>query len=113
MNIKRGEIWLANLDPTIGSEIQKTRPVAVESNNINNTHNNVITILPITSNTTKVFSFEVLLQKGIANLPKDSKVKADQIRTIDKVRLIKKIGTIPTSYLTQINAAIQLHLDLV
>ena len=62
---------------------------------------------------TKVFSFEVLLQKGIANLPKDSKVKADQIRTIDKVRLIKKIGTIPTSYLTQINAAIQLHLDLV
>ena len=52
MNIKRGEIWLANLDPTIGSEIQKTRPVAVVSNNINNTHNNVITILPITSNTT-------------------------------------------------------------
>lgn len=113
MNINRGEIWLANLDPTIGSEIQKTRPVAVVSNNKNNVNNNVITILPITSNTNHIFSFEVLLQKGIANLPKDSKIKADQIRTIDKVRLVKKIGTIPTAYITQINKAMQLHLDLI
>ncbi|MCB0507552.1 MAG: type II toxin-antitoxin system PemK/MazF family toxin [Bacteroidetes bacterium] len=111
--MKRGEIWLANLDPTIGNEIQKTRPVAVVSNNKNNTYNSVVTILPITSNTKHIFSFEVLLKKGVANLPKDSKIKADQIRTIDKIRLIKKIGKVPTSYLSKINAAIQLHLDLI
>ncbi len=113
MNIKRGEIWLANLDPTIGNEINKTRPVVIVSNNTNNAHNNVLSILPVTSNTNHIFSFEVFLQKGIANLPKDSKVKADQIRSIDKVRLIKKIGTIPATYITQINNAIQLHLDLI
>ena len=91
MTIKRGDIWLANLDPTIGNEIKKTRPVIVVSNNINNLHNNIITILPITSNTEKVFSFEVFIAKGIANLPKNSKVKADQIRAIDKIRLSKHI----------------------
>ena len=47
MSIKRGEVWLANLDPTIGGEIRKTRPVLVVSNNANNTHNQVVSILPI------------------------------------------------------------------
>jgi mRNA interferase MazF len=51
MNIKIGNIYLANLDPTIGSEINKTRPVAVISNDINNKYSNTITILPITSYT--------------------------------------------------------------
>jgi len=84
MNIKRGSIWLADLDPTVGSEIRKTRPVVVVSNDVNNTNNNVVTVVPLTSNTTHVFSFEVLLAKGIGDLPKDSKAKADQIRTLDK-----------------------------
>ncbi len=48
MIIRRGDIWLANLDPTVGSEIQKVRPVLVVSNNANNAHNQVVTILPIT-----------------------------------------------------------------
>lgn len=112
MNIKRGEVWLANLDPTIGSEIQKTRPVVVVSNDVNNTNNNVITVLPITSNVTKVFSFEVLLPKGIANLPKDSKAKADQIRTLDKSRFAKRIGSLPTSFITDIEKAILKHLGM-
>ena len=61
MNIKRGSIGLANLDATVGSEIHKTRPVIIVSNDINNINNNVITVLPITSNTMHVFSFEVFL----------------------------------------------------
>ena len=112
MTIKRGEVWLANLDPTIGSEIRKTRPVVIVSNNINNVNNNVVSVLPITSNTERVFSFEVLLSKGIANLPKDSKAKADQIRTLDKIRLIKLIGKLPDVQMLEIAAAIKLHLDL-
>jgi len=110
--IERGDIWLANLDPSIGSEIRKIRPVAIISNNINNIHNNIVTIVPIASNTNMIYSFEVLLPKGIANLPKDSKAKADQIRTIDKSRLIKSIGVLPNDYMIKIEKAIKLHLDL-
>ena len=112
MNIKRGEIWLANLDPTIGSEINKTRPVIIVSNDTNNRHNNVITIIPITSNIDRIFSFEVFIPKGEANLPKDSKAKADQIRTIDKARLAKRIGTLSDKYVQEIDIALMLHLDL-
>jgi mRNA interferase MazF len=112
MNIKRGEIWLANLDFTIGSEIQKTRPVVVVSNDVNNAHNNVVSVLPITSNVTKVFSFEVILLKGTANLPKDSKAKADQIRTLDKSRFAKRIGSLPAHHMSAIENAILKHLGI-
>jgi mRNA interferase MazF len=112
MNIKRGSIWLANLDPTIGGEIRKTRPVIVVSNDINNVHNNVVTVLPLTSNTDHIYSFEVSLPKGIGNLPKDSKAKADQIRTLDKSRLIKLVGVIPNAYIASIDQTIKLHLKL-
>ena len=112
MSIKRGEIWLANLDPSVGSEIRKTRPVLIISNDINNMYNNVVTAIPITSNTDKVFSFEVFIPIGEAQLPKDSKVKTDQIRTIDKIRLIKKIGTLSPKYLQKIEKALTLHLGL-
>ena len=112
MLIKRGDIWLANLDPTIGNEIKKTRPVVIVSNNINNLHNNVVSVLPMTSNTDKIFSFEVFIPKGIANVPKDSKIKADQIRTIDKSRLSKRLGNIPDNFITAIDKAIKIHLSL-
>lgn len=98
MNIKRLEIWLAALDPTFGSEIQKTRPVLVVSNDKNNKHNSVVSILPITSNTAFVADFDVFISKGTANLPKDSKAKADQIRTLDKQRLIKKLENYPPAF---------------
>ncbi len=55
MTIKRGEIWLANLDPTVGHEIKKTPPVVIVSNNINNQHNDIVTVLPVTSNIAKVY----------------------------------------------------------
>lgn len=112
MNIKRGDIWLANLDPALGREIQKIRPVLIVSNNTNNVHNQVVTVLPITSNTASIFSFEVLLPKGVANLPKDSKAKADQIRTIDKSRLFKRMGIIPDFYMKKAEEAIKIHLFL-
>jgi mRNA interferase MazF len=112
MNIKRGDVWLANLDPALGSEIRKTRPVVIVSNNINNSNNNVVSVLPVTSNTIHIFSFEVLLPKGTANLPKDSKVKADQIRTLDKSRMVKSIGKLPDAFMQLIDNAMRLHLKL-
>lgn len=78
MIIKRGYIYFAKLDPTVGSEINKTRPVLVISNNINNQNSKTISVIPITSNTKVIRSFEVSVPEGEANLPKDSKVKCDQ-----------------------------------
>ena len=112
MNIKRGNIYLANLNPTLGNEINKTRPVVVISNDLNNEYNNIITIIPITSNTKKVFKFEVFLAAGTGNLPKDSKVKVDQIRAIDKLRLGKEIGSLPSALIRQLEEAVRIHLEL-
>lgn len=78
--IKRGEVYWVNLDPTIGSEIKKTHPALILSNNIQNRVSNRVVILPITSNVEKLFPFEtkITLQN------KAAKVLADQILTVDK-----------------------------
>jgi mRNA interferase MazF len=60
----------------------------------------------------KTYPFELLLPKGTGNLPKDSKVKADQIRTLDKTRLVKHIGKLKSEYLDLLNEAIKIHLAL-
>ena len=113
MNIKRGEIYLANLDPVVGSEISKTRPVMVISNDINNEYSSTVTILPITSQKLeKAYPFEVWLPKRSGNLPKNSKIKADQIRTLDKSRLVSCMGTLTTSQINETEVALKVHLSL-
>ena len=113
MTIKRGEVHLANLDPVVGREIAKTRPVVVVSNDLNNELSGTITILPITSGSLeRIYPFEVLIQKGTADLPKDSKAKANQIRTLDRTRIVKRIGELPKDVMNKIEKAMKLHLDL-
>jgi len=113
MNIKRGEVYLASLDPVIGREMSKTRPVVIVSNDKNNEFSGTVTVLPITSqNLQSIYPFEVFLSKGDANLPKNSKVKANQIRTLDKNRLVKNIGLLDARKLNAIEKAIKIHLAL-
>jgi len=113
MNIRRGEIYLAALDPVVGKEISKTRPVVVISNDKNNEFSATVTILPLTSRSLqKTYPFEVFLPKGAGNLPKDSKVKADQIRTLDKSRLLTLVGKLEREEIIQIEKAIKIHLEL-
>ncbi len=113
MNIKRGDICIASLDPVIGKEISKTRPVVIVSNDKNNTFSGTVTILPITSKRLKrIYPFEVLLPKGSGSLPKDSKVKADQIRTLDKSRIISILGKLDESAVKSIDRALKIHLAL-
>lgn len=113
MNIKRGEIHLAALDPTMGREIAKTRPVVIVSNDVNNRFSGTVTVLPITSkNLKKIYPFETMLSKGAGNLPKDSKVKADQIRTLDKRRIIKRIGRLSDEDMIDIDTALKIHLGI-
>ncbi len=110
--MKRGDIYFANLDPTLGSEISKSRPVLIVSCDINNIHANTITILPITSNVTRVFPCEVLLPEK-SGLNKPCKAQAQQIRTISKQRIIgKRKGSIDEQSMKKIEKAIKLHLAL-
>jgi len=113
MNIKRGDIYLASLDPVKGKEISKTRPVVIISNDKNNEFSATVTILPLTSrNPGKIYPFEVFLPQGAGNLHQDSKIKADQIRTLDKSRLITLIGKLEKETVSQIERAIKIHLDI-
>jgi len=113
MIIKRGGIYLAALDLAIGHESAKTRPVVVISNDKNNTFSGTVTVLPITSRSLeKVYPFEVAVEKGKGRLPKNSKIKADQIRTLDKRRLVKFLDALPVDDMVLIEKAVKIHLDL-
>lgn len=111
--MKRGEIYYADLNPTVGSETGKRRPVLLVSNNANNRAANTVTVLPITSNVNKVYPFEVLIQPEDSGLPKASKVQAQQIRTISIERLDgSRVGRLSPPLMNRINAALKLHLTL-
>ena len=92
----RWHVFLANLDPVIGSEQGKTRPVLVISEEQINKILPVVNVLPITSRKAnrKIYPNEVLISKAVYGLIKESIVLCYQIRTIDKKRLIKRLGKI-------------------
>lgn len=110
---KRGEIWVVSLEPVVGYEIGKTRPALVISNDRNNQFSDTVTVLPITSKTDKIYPFEVFLLKEETQLPKDSKVKSNQIRTVDKKRLIKFIGIVTEEKLIAIKHSLLIHLGII
>ena len=85
--MKRGEIFFAALDPTRGSEIRKTRPVIIVSNEAANRAWSLVTVVPLTSNAKMVYPFEVKLTVAESGLSKESKAMAQQVRTIDSSRL--------------------------
>ena len=106
--IKRGEVYWVNLDPTIGSEIKKTRPAVILSNNIQNKVSARVVVLPITSNTEKIFPFEakITLQN------EQAKVLSDQVRTVDKSRLNSRICSLTKSEIKDIERAIKITFSL-
>src|ERR1700690_220202 len=88
-NIKRGDIFWVDFDPSKATETQKTRPALVCSHDILNENSSRIIVAPITSNLKKIYSFEY----AINNHPEvKGKIMLDQMRSIDKSRLGKKIG---------------------
>ncbi len=112
--MRRGDIYFADLDPTVGSEIKKKRPVLIVSNDANNKMANTVTIVPITSNITKIYPFEVSLKIEDSGLPKHSKAQCHQIRTISKIRIQgNKVGVVNHKAMLQIITAMKLHLAIV
>lgn len=110
--MKRGEVYTVNFDPSQGSEIKKMRPAVIVSNNACNRYSQTITVIPLSSQINKVLPFEVLIKKIESGLPLDSKAKANQIRSIDKSRIIKLVGALSDEIMEQIDAAIKLHLAI-
>lgn len=105
-----GDIYEVNLDPVVGSETGKRRPALVVSNDINNEFSQTIAVLPITGQPArKPYPFEVLVPKGVAGLTADSRIKANQVRTVDKRRLVSFRGSLPPQYLPQAEKALKIH----
>ena len=109
---KRGEIWLVSLEPVAGHEIGKTRPALIISNDKNNEYSSTVTLIPITTSTDKTYPFEVFISKTDSGLQLDSKIKCNQIRTVDKLRLIKYAGKITAERLIKVAEALLIHVGI-
>lgn len=113
----RGEIRLVDLDPVRGSEANKRRPAVVVSNNRANasvvaSRRGVVTVVPVTSNVSRVFPFQTLLLAARTGLRRDSKAQAEQVRSVAHERIGPVIGRVPPDVLTDLDEALRLHLDL-
>jgi mRNA interferase MazF len=114
MLIKQFEIWLADLNPQIGTEPGKTRPVLVIQTNLLNKIPHPSTIIcPITTNVIKDSEIlRVHLKKGTADYHQACDIMIDQIRAIDNTRLTNRIGVLPDELITVVKENIQIVLDL-
>jgi mRNA interferase MazF len=114
MSIKQFEIWIADLNPQVGTEPGKTRPVLTLQTNLLNKINHPSTIVcPITSNVQPESDIlRVHLKKGMANLQQDCDIMIDQIRAIDNRRLTKRIGTLPNKLIDKVKENIMILLSL-
>ena len=108
--IRRGDIYYANLSPTIGCEQGGVRPVLIIQNNIGNLYSPTVIVAPITGKAKKWLPTHVILH--CTGLYKRSCVMLEQLRTIDKDRLLGYIGSIEQSQIHKINEAAQLSLGL-
>ena len=108
--IRRGDVFLVNLDPVVGSEVGKTRPAIVVQNNLANRSSPTVTIVPISSSIERVFPFQVRLPAGEGGLSQESKALCEQIRTVSRDRLRECLGRLSQERLNDIRAALDRHL---
>ena len=113
MNIKRGDIYYADLSPVVGSEQGGIRPVLIVQNNVGNRFSPTVIAAAITSRQTKAkLPTHIPLHAGTAGLSKDSVVLLEQMRTIDKRRLKEKMGAADEAAMNAVNNAISISLGL-
>ena len=115
--MRRGEIVSVSLDPALGSEAAKTRPAVVVSNDAANATatrlgRGVITVVPVTSNITRIYPFQVLLPASQTGLQADSKAQAEQVRSVAVERIGGRLGQLPAALITELDRALRVHLSL-
>jgi mRNA interferase MazF len=114
MQIKQFEIWIADLNPQIGTEPGKTRPVLViQSNLLNKVPHPSTIVCPLTTKIEKEAEIlRIHLKKGMANLYENCDIMIDQIRAIDNKRLVKKVGELPQNLVSEIKENLSIVLDI-
>ena len=115
--MRRGDIWLVDFEPTVGSESARTRPAVIVSNDGANmaagqSRGGVVTVVPLTSNTSNVFAFQVLLEPDDTGLHHLSKAQPEQVRSVSVSRLVRQVGSVPRSRMAGLDDALRLHLAL-
>lgn len=115
--MRRGEVRWVRLDPSEGAEANKRRPaVIVSTDSANSTASRlgrgVVTVVPLSSNTDRIFPFQVLVRSEASGLSKDSKAQAEQVRSLSVTRIGPRIGTLPDDLVLEIDEALRTHLNL-
>lgn len=113
----RGEIRLTDLEPARGSEANKRRPAVLVSNDRANASaarrgRGVVTVVPVTSNTSRVFPFQTVLPADATGLPVDCKAQAEQVRSVAIERVGDILGRVPAYLMAEVDHALRLHLQL-
>jgi len=111
---RRGDVYLVNFDPTIGAEVQKTRPAVVIQNDIGNRWSPITIVAAMTSRfEDPLYPTEVLVSASEGGLAVDSVVLLNQIRSVDKTRLVRRLGALKTQTVKEVDQALLLSLGLV
>ena len=115
--MRRGEVRLVDLAPSRGAEADKLLPAVLVSNDGANIAagrlgRGVVTVVPVTSNVTRVYPFQVLLPADECGLDHDSKAQAEQVRSIDVTRVGRRLGRLPAPLMGELDEALRLHLAL-
>lgn len=105
---RRGDVYWVALDPTVGTEIRKTRPAVVVSNDSCNTHGARVVVLPLTTNVTSLYPGEAQIEVG----GKPGRALGDHLRSIDKRRLRARIGRLTQDELRAVDDALRVTLAL-
>lgn len=105
--VRRGDVVVANLDPTVGVEIKKSRPVIVLSNDSINQFSQLVVVVPLTKNTARLSPSHALIPKGVARLTFTSKAVTEQIKALDRRRIVKRLGGLTPPLLAQVERALK------
>lgn len=105
---RRGEIWLANLDPTIGREIKKTRPAVVIQNDTYNRSSPLTIVVPITSSQVHLDDTRVQVLPPEGGLSRPSVILTAQVRAIDRTRLVRRLGKLSPETMIKVDQALKI-----